>query len=39
MGGPSEGAGSALSFDAAACYVVGQATQVAPPTGLNAMVN
>jgi hypothetical protein len=39
MGGPSDGVGSALSFDAAACYVVGQATQVAPPTGLNAMVN
>ena len=39
MGGPSDGVGSALTSDAADCYVAGQATQVAPPTGLNAVVN
>jgi hypothetical protein len=38
MHGPTNGVGSALTFDASSCYVQGQSTQVLPPTGLNAVV-
>jgi len=40
MGGPPDGSGNALSFDANACYPSsGSGTGVAPPTGLAASVN
>ena len=39
MGGPPDGSGSILSFDASTCYNDSSGTPPAPPTGLNATVN
>jgi len=37
MGGPSNGAGPVLTFNASACYGTGTASAPAPPTGLTAV--
>jgi hypothetical protein len=39
MGGPPNGSGSLLSFDASQCYASSRTTGPAPPTGLKAAVN
>jgi hypothetical protein len=39
MGGPANGVGSVLSFNAAACYNASSSTQLLPPTNLTATVH